>query len=127
MANRNGRIGDSYPTNIRVGTVRARGGGRGVFCVSESGGAIIDRIDIANTGNNAVLIENCYGVSLATSGGTISGGGEVRLAERAEFPGNRDLTLRNFTLVNNRIVENPCADNLTISNVTLTNSTISRC
>ncbi|SCE84495.1 Ricin-type beta-trefoil lectin domain-like [Micromonospora matsumotoense] len=127
MANRNGRIGDSYPTNIRVGTVRAWGGGRGVFCVSESGGAIIDRIDIANTGNNAVLIENCYGVSLATSGGTISGGGEVRLAERTEFPGNRDLTLRNFTLVNNRIVENPCADNLTISNVTLTNSTISRC
>ena len=40
MANRNGRIGSSYPTNIRVGTVRARGGGRGVFCVSESGGAV---------------------------------------------------------------------------------------
>ncbi|MGC5663572.1 RICIN domain-containing protein [Micromonospora sp. WMMD723] len=127
MANRNGRIGDSYPTNIRVGTVRARGGGRGVFCVSESGGATIDRVDIANTGNNAVLIENCYGVSLATNGGTISGGGEVRLAERAEFPGNRDLTLRNFTLVNNRIVENPCADNLTIGNITLNNATIVRC
>ena len=29
MANRNGRIGSGYPTNIRVGTVRARGGGRG--------------------------------------------------------------------------------------------------
>jgi hypothetical protein len=127
MANRNGRVGDGYPTNIRVGTVRARGGGRGIFCVSESGGATIDRVDIANTGNNAVLIENCYGVGLATNGGTISGGGEVRLAERTEFPGNRDIALRNFTLVNNRIVENPCADNLTISNVTLTNSTISRC
>ncbi|MEU1753581.1 hypothetical protein ABZ436_13075 [Micromonospora matsumotoense] len=49
-------------------------------------------------------------MSLATGGGTISGGGEVCLAERTEFPGNRDLTLRNFTLVNNRIVENPCAD-----------------
>lgn len=126
-ANRNGRIGNSYPTNIRVGTVRARGGGRGIFCVSESGGLAIDRIDIANTGNNAILIENCYTVNIAANGGTISGGGEVRLAERSEFAGNRDITLRNFTLTNNRIVENPCADNLTISNVTLNNSTISRC
>lgn len=127
MANRNGRVGSGYPTNIRVGTVRARGGGRGVFCVSESGGAAIDRLDIANTGNNSILIENCYGVNIAANGGTISGGGEVRLAERTEFAGNRDITLRNFTLTNNRIVENPCADNLTISNITLNNSTISRC
>ncbi|WP_238008682.1 RICIN domain-containing protein [Dactylosporangium sp. AC04546] len=127
MANRNGRIGTSYGTNIRVGTVKARGGGRGIFCVSESGGAVVDRVDIANTGNNAILIENCYNVSIATNGGTISGGGEVRLAERTEFPGNADITLRNFTLTNNRIVENPCADRFTISGVTLNNSTISRC
>lgn len=127
MANRNGRIGSAYSTNIRVGTVRARGGGRGIFCVSESGGAAIDRVDIANTGNNAILIENCYNVNIAGSGGTISGGGEIRLAERTEFAGNRDITLRNFTLVGNRIVENPCADNLTISNITLSNSTIVRC
>jgi hypothetical protein len=39
MANRNGRINNTYPTNIRVGQVIARGGGRGIFCVSESGGA----------------------------------------------------------------------------------------
>ncbi|GGM06239.1 RICIN domain-containing protein [Dactylosporangium sucinum] len=65
--------------------------------------------------------------SIATNGGTISGGGEVRLAERTEFPGNADITLRNFTLTNNRIVENPCADRFTISGVTLNNSTISRC
>jgi hypothetical protein len=127
MANRNGRVGSAYPSNIRVGTVRARGGGRGIFCVSESGGAVIDRVDIASTGNNAILIENCYGVDIAPQGGTINGGGEVRLAERTEFPGNRDITLRNFTLTNNRITENPCADNLTISNVTLNNSSISRC
>jgi hypothetical protein len=127
MANRNGRIGSGYGTNIRVGTVRARGGGRGIFCVSESGGAAIDRVDIANTGNNAILIENCYNVNIATNGGTISGGGEVRLAERTEFAGNADITLRNFTLVNSRIVENPCADRLTISNVTLNNSSIVRC
>lgn len=127
MANRNGRIGSSYSTNVRVGTVRARGGGRGIFCVSESGGAAIDRVDIAGTGNNAILIENCYNVDIAANGGTISGGGEVRLAERTDFAGNRDITLRNFTLVNNRIVENPCADNLTITGITLNNSTITRC
>ena len=51
MANRNGRIGDSYPTNIHVGEVKARGGGRGIFCVSESGGAVIDRIDIERNEN----------------------------------------------------------------------------
>ncbi|MFV2114042.1 hypothetical protein ACFHW0_17115 [Micromonospora sp. LOL_025] len=79
------------------------------------------------TGNNAILIENCQGVDIAAGGGTISGGGEVRLAERTEFPGNRDITLRIFILVNSRIVENPCADNLTISNVGLNNSTIVRC
>jgi hypothetical protein len=127
MANRNGRVGSSYPTNVRVGTVRARGGGRGIFCVSESGGAAIDRVDIASTGNNAILVENCYNVNIAANGGTISGGGEIRLAERTDFPGNADITLRNFTLTNNRIVENPCADRLTISNVTLSNSTIVRC
>ncbi|WP_243715681.1 hypothetical protein [Micromonospora sp. KC207] len=93
----------------------------------ESGGATIDRVDIANTGNNAILIENCYGVNIASGGRTISGGGKVRLAERTEFPGTRDITLRNFTLVNNRIVENPCVDNLTISNVVLDNSSVSRC
>src|SRR6185437_6795135 len=70
MANRNGRVGSAYPNNIRVGTVKARGGGRGIFCVSESGGATIDRVDIANTGNNSVLVENCYGVTIAGVSGT---------------------------------------------------------
>jgi hypothetical protein len=127
MANRNGRIGSSYPTNIRVGTVIARGGGRGVFCVSESGGATIDRVDLAGTGNNAILLENCYGVTIAAHSGTIAGGGEIRLTERAEFPGNRGITLQNLTVTNNRIVENPCADHLTIRNITLNNATIVRC
>jgi hypothetical protein len=127
MANRNGRIGSGYNTNIRVGTVRARGGGRGIFCVSESGGAVIDRVDIANTGNNAILVENCYNVGIATSGGTISGGGEVRLAARTEFPGNANITLQNFTLTNNTIRESPCGSNTVIRNITLVNSTINRC
>ncbi|MDX8050499.1 hypothetical protein SK571_14000 [Lentzea sp. BCCO 10_0798] len=126
-ANRNGRIGSSYPTNIRVGTVRARGGGRGVFCVSESGGLTIDRVDLANTGNNAVLIENCYNVNLAAQSGTVTGGGEIRLAARSEFPNNRDITVQNLTVNNSSVRESPCGTNTTFRNLTLNNSTSNVC
>ncbi|MFM9613032.1 hypothetical protein DF268_43140 [Streptomyces sp. V2] len=127
MANRNGRIGSSYPTNIRVGEVVARGGGRGVFCVSESGGAVIDRISLTNTGNNAVLIENCYNVNLAAQSGTVSGGGEIRLAARSEFPNNADIVVQNLTVTNSRITENPCGTNTTFRNNRLVNSTQNIC
>ena len=110
MANRNGRISNAYPTNIHVGQVIARGGGRGIFCVSESGGAVIDRVDIANTGNNAILLENCYNVNIAAVSGTVTGGGEVRIAARTEFANSSDITFQNLTVTNNRITENPCAD-----------------
>ncbi|WP_218920512.1 hypothetical protein [Lentzea guizhouensis] len=126
-ANRNGRIGSSYPTNIRVGTVRARGGGRGVFCVSESGGLTIDRVDLANTGNNAVLIENCTNVVLAAQSGTVSGGGEIRLAARSEFPNNSDITVQNLTVTNSAVRESPCGNNTTFRNLTLNNSTSNVC
>lgn len=128
MANRNGRIGSGYPTNIRVGTVKARGGGRGVFCVSESGGAVIDRVDIAGTGNNAVLIENCHNVVLAGTSGTISGGGEVRISARTEFAPSSDIRLQNLTVSNTGIRWSPCTGtNNTISNVTRSNSTLTWC
>ncbi|MER6671620.1 hypothetical protein [Streptomyces sp. NPDC000983] len=127
MANRNGRIGSSYPTNIRVGEVVARGGGRGVFCVSESGGAVIDRIYLSNTGNNAVLIENCHNVNLAAQGGTVTGGGEIRLAARSEFANNSDILVQNLTVTNSAITENPCGNNTTFRNNTLVNSRQSIC
>jgi hypothetical protein len=119
-------VGDSYPTNIRVGTVIARGGGRGVFCVSESGGAVIDRdnVDIADTGSNSVLIENCYNVTI--NGGTVNGS-DVRIASRSEFPVSSDITLQNLTLVNSAINESPCGTNIVIRNITLNNSQINRC
>ncbi|GAA1928432.1 hypothetical protein GCM10009716_40300 [Streptomyces sodiiphilus] len=127
MANRNGRVGNSYPTNIRVGEVIARGGGRGIFCVSESGGVTIDRIDIANTGSNAILIENCYNVNLAAQGGTVSGPGDIRLAARSEFPVTRDITLQNLTLTNSALNENPCGQNITYRNLTFHNSPRNTC
>lgn len=124
MANRNGRVGNSYPTNIRVGTVIARGGGRGVFCVSESGGAVIDRVDIAGTGGNSILIENCYNVAI--NGGTVNGS-DVRIAARAEFPVSSDITLQNLTLTNSAINENPCGTNTVIENITFENSQNNSC
>ncbi|MEV7883385.1 hypothetical protein ACWD3I_13335 [Streptomyces sp. NPDC002817] len=127
MANRNGRVGSSYPTNIRVGEVIARGGGRGVFCVSESGGAVIDRVTLTNTGNNSVLIENCYNVSLAAQSGTITGGGELRLAARSEFPNNDDITVQNLTVTNSSIRESPCGTNTTFRNITRVNTTQTIC
>lgn len=127
MANRNGRVGSSYPTNIRVGEVIARGGGRGVFCVSESGGAVIDRVTLSNTGNNSVLIENCYNVNLAARSGTINGGGELRLAARSEFPNNRDITIQNLTVTNSAIRESPCGENTTFRNITRVNTSQSIC
>ncbi|WBB64200.1 hypothetical protein O7599_17545 [Streptomyces sp. WMMC500] len=127
MANRNGRVGDSYATNIRVGQVIARGGGRGVFCVSESGGAVIDRVDIANTGGNAILLENCYNVSIAGQSGSVSGPGDIRIAARSEFANSRDITLQNLTVTNSALNENPCADNLTVRNVQFVNSSRNTC
>ncbi|WP_407560215.1 right-handed parallel beta-helix repeat-containing protein [Streptomyces sp. 184] len=127
MANRNGRIGDSYSTNIRVGQVIARGGGRGVFCVSESGGAVIDRVDIANTGSNAILLENCYNVTIAGQSGSVAGPGDIRIAARSEFANSRDITLQNLTVTNSALNESPCADNLTVRNVQLVNSSRNTC
>ncbi|MBF9130631.1 RICIN domain-containing protein [Plantactinospora sp. S1510] len=128
MANRNGRVGSSYPTNIRVGTVVARGGGRGIFCVSESGGAVIDRVTISNTGNNSILIENCYNVTIAGQSGTVTGGGEVRIAARTEFPLSANITLQNLTVTNTNIRQSPCGGaNNVIRNVTRVNSTLTWC
>ena len=127
MANRNGRVGSGYPTNIRVGEVVARGGGRGVFCVSESGGAVIDKVTLSNTGNNSVLIENCYNVNLAAQSGTITGGGELRLAARSEFANNKDITIQNLTVTNSAIRESPCGENTTFRNITRVNSSQSIC
>jgi hypothetical protein len=127
MANRNGRIGDSYSTNIRVGTVKARGGGRGIFCVSESGGAIIDKVDIANTGNNSILIENCYNLTIAGSSGTISGGGELRLAARSDFANNRDIYIQNLKISGVTVRESPCGTNTEFRNNTYSSAPLSIC
>lgn len=57
MANTNG-------PGITVDRVRSRGGGRGVFCVSNSRGPRIITVDLASNGNNSILIENCSDITV---------------------------------------------------------------
>lgn len=104
------RMANSNGPNVTVDRVRSRGGGRGVFCVSNSRGARINSVDLANNGNNSILIENCSDITIA--GGTVNGGGEVRLAARTEFPNNRNIhiTLR---VDNTSVRESPCGENTT--------------
>jgi hypothetical protein len=126
MANRNGQVEGGYPdANVHVEQVIARGGGRGVFCVSESGGFVIDEVDLAGTGNNAVLIENCYNGAIL--GGTVEGGGEIRLAARSEFANNRDITISGLTVVDSAITENPCGENTDLANNEMVNSSLNIC
>ncbi|KAL4863486.1 hypothetical protein BDV12DRAFT_206429 [Aspergillus spectabilis] len=111
MANANGRLSDgSYETNVFVENVISRGGGRGIFCVSESGGVEIGNVELEDNGNNSILIENCYGVSIL--GGTVNGGGEVRLAARDEFANNRDISI-SLEVSGTSVRENPCGENIT--------------
>lgn len=125
FANTNGRVGNSYPTNIYVDKVVSRGGGRGIFCVSQSGGVEINEIDLASNGNNSILIENCY--NLTINSGTINGGGELRLAARSEFANNRDITVSNVTVRNTSVRESPCGENVTWQNVTVQGGNYSVC
>lgn len=110
FANQNGRYADgSYPENIKVDRVVSRGGGRGIFCVSESGGAVIGDIDLQDNGNNAILIENCYNVAIL--GGSVNGGGEVRISARSEFANTRDISL-SIAVNDNTVRESPCGENM---------------
>jgi hypothetical protein len=111
FANENGRApnGEYTTTTIFVDRVYSRGGGRGIFCVSMSGAAEIGYIDLANNGNNAILIENCY--NLAIRGGVINGGGEVRVAARSEFPNTSGIFVQ-ARVDNTSVRESPCAENI---------------
>jgi hypothetical protein len=110
FANNNGQNANgNYNTNVYVDNVISRGGGRGIFCVSQSGGTVIRNVDLASNGNNAVLIENCYNFSIRA--GTVNGGGEVRVAARSEFPNTRDVWIT-MTVNNTSVRESPCGDNV---------------
>jgi hypothetical protein len=106
VANSAGKVGNDFPAgNIHVGKVYARGGGRGIFSVSGSGGLTIDEIDIADTGNNPILLQNAYDTVIAAKSGTVSKG-LVQLSNDTDntnegvYPPSKDVTLQNLKLSN---------------------------
>ena len=110
IANNAGKIGSDWPAgNIRVSKVYARGGGRGIFAVSGSGGLTVDTIDIANTGNNPILLQNCVNTTLAASWGTVSGGSIILSNDTTNtnsglYQASRNVTLKNMGLSNGATV-----------------------
>jgi hypothetical protein len=104
IANDAGKIGNDWPAgNIHVGKVIARRGGRGIFSVSGSGGLTIDEIDLADTGNNAILLQNCYNTTIAAKSGTVAGGtvllsNDTDNTDSGRYEPSRDVTLQNLTL-----------------------------
>jgi hypothetical protein len=114
IANLAGQIGTDWPAgNIHVGEVYARNGGRGIFSVSGSGGLTIDRFDIADTGNDAILLQNCYNTTIAAESGTIANG-SVLLSNDTEdtnegvYVPSQNVTLQNLTLSNGGVSEAWC-------------------
>ncbi|MFT7841204.1 hypothetical protein Q5530_34150 [Saccharothrix sp. BKS2] len=50
------------------------------------------------TGTDAVLVENCRGVTTAARGGRVSGGGGIRPAARTDFPDDNRTLLQNLAV-----------------------------
>ena len=106
VANSVGKVGSEFPAgNIHVGKVYARGGGRGIFSVSGSGGLTIDEIDLADTGSTPILLQNAYNTIIAAKSGTVSGG-LVQLSNDTDntnsgtYPPSKGVMLQNLTLSN---------------------------
>lgn len=111
MANDNGVINGGHSTvNILVKSVVARGGGRGVFSVSNSGAARIDHVDIEGTGNNSILLENAHNVTVGSpeKQSRVANSGQLRIAGTSS-----DIVIQNIAVTGTPIAENPCATNST--------------
>jgi len=115
MANNNGVISGGYDTvNIIAKSVIARGGGRGVFSVSGSGAARIDKVDLEDTANNSILLENAHNVTVGTTGqqSRIVNSGQLRIAGTSS-----DIRIQNIAVSGTTVSESPCATNSTWTNV----------
>ncbi|MGC4069485.1 MAG: hypothetical protein QM784_33495 [Polyangiaceae bacterium] len=88
--------------------LRARRWAR-IFSVSGSGGLTIDEIDVADTGNNPILLQNCINTTIAAKSGKISGGAVVLSNDTTntnsgKFEASRNVTLKNLVLSNGATV-----------------------
>ena len=115
MANNNGVLnGGTGTVNIVAKSVVARGGGRGIFSVSGSGAARIDHVDIQDTGNNSILLENAHNVTVGntTTQSRVANSGQLRIAGSSS-----DIRIQNIAVSGTSISESPCATNSTWTNV----------
>lgn len=116
VANSVGKVGSDFPAgNVHVGKVTARGGGRGIFSVSGCGGLVIDELDIADTGNTSILMQNTYNTVLAAKAGVVSGGvvqltNDTQNTNDGVYPPSKDVTLQNLTLTNGASVRQDWCD-----------------
>jgi hypothetical protein len=106
VANSVGKVGTAFPAgNIHVGKVYARGGGRGIFSVSGCGGLTIDTLDVGNTGNTSILLQNTYNTTLAAVSGTVSGGlvqisNDTTNTNAGTYLPSQNVAITNLTLTN---------------------------
>ncbi len=104
VANSVGKVNGEFPAgNIHVKKVYARGGGRGIFSVSGCGGLTIDNIDIANTGNTSILLQNTYNTTIAAESGTVVGGvvqisNDTKNTENGTYPPSQNVAIKNLVL-----------------------------
>jgi hypothetical protein len=136
VANSVGKIGSEFPAgNVHVGNVIARGGGRGIFSVSGCGGLTIDQIDIADTGNTSILLQNTYNTTIAAVSGTVDGG-IVQLTNDTDntndgtYPPSENVTLQNLVLSGGaQVRQDWCSEfgSNGCSAVNITGGTVSMC
>jgi hypothetical protein len=136
VANDVGKVGSSYPANnVRVGKVVARGGGRGIFSVSGCGGVTIDQIDIANTGNTSILLQNTYNTTIAATSGTVVGGlvqisNDTANTESGRYLPSQNVAIKNLTLSGGASVRQDWCSQYGANGCTATNvtgGTVSMC
>jgi len=136
VANSVGKVGSAFPAgNIKVGKVIARGGGRGIFSVSGSGGLTIDEIDIANTGSTPILLQNAYNTTIAAVSGKIVGG-QVVLSNDTDntndgtYLPSQNVALKNLVLSGGASVRQDWCSQFGANGCTATNisgGTVSMC
>ncbi|XXT21100.1 hypothetical protein WME94_05955 [Sorangium sp. So ce429] len=66
-------------------------------------------------------------MNIAAESGTVTGGGDIRLAARTQFANSSDITIQNLTIANTAVNESPCATNSTFRNLTLVNARDNSC
>jgi hypothetical protein len=127
VANSVGKVGSEFPAgDIHVSKVYARGGGRGIFSVSGSGGLTIDEIDIANTGNGPILLQNAYNTTIAAKSGSVSGGlvqisNDTDNTNSGTYPPSKNVAITNLTLSNGASVRQDWCNQFGRNGCTATN------